>query len=102
MAHPATEAVLALLVQKDVKLPSGKTLVPGAVALKEAVAFLDDAVRKEFAGHEADVDLGDQSVVLFNVVHCRVRLVTLGSSTDFLLTSLRKKYRNGNSTLHFC
>ena len=42
-------------------------LVVGAVALQEVVVVLDDALGEELAGHTADVDIGDQPVVLPDV-----------------------------------
>ena len=33
-----------------------------AVALQEAVVFLDNALGKNFPGHPADVDIGDLAV----------------------------------------
>ena len=46
-------------------------LVVRAVALQQAVAFLDNAVGEDFPGHPADVDIGDPPVVLPDAAHSR-------------------------------
>jgi len=62
--------------------------VVGAVALEQAGVFLEDAGAEEFAGHETDVDLRDQPVVLLDVVHRRSGHVVPASST-FVPTGFR-------------
>ena len=42
-----------------------------AVALQEAVAFLDNAVGEDFPGHPADVDIGDLPVILPDAARSR-------------------------------
>ena len=46
-------------------------LVVRAVALQEAVAFLDNAVGKDFPSHPADVDIGDLPVILPDAARSR-------------------------------
>ena len=67
-AHAAPEAVPSLLVQHDMQRPVGLALVVGAIALKKAGGLLHDPAGQKFSRHEADVDLGNQAIILLDVV----------------------------------
>ena len=70
-AHPTAEAVPALLIEQDVERPVATAFVVRAVALQQAVAFLDNALDEHFPGHSADVDIGDLPVILPDAARSR-------------------------------
>ena len=56
-------------------------LVVRAVALQEAVAFLDNALGEHFPGHPADVDIGDLPVILPDAARSRPCHIVVPSPT---------------------
>ncbi len=67
-ADAAAEAIPTLLVEHDMKGPVRLATVVRAVALEQAVGFMQDVSAEQFPRDHTDVDLGDPPVILPHVV----------------------------------
>ena len=67
-ADSAAEAVPALLVEHHVQRQARLALMVGAVAHQALAGLLGDPSRQEFPGHVTDVHLGDEPVILPDVI----------------------------------
>ena len=63
-ADAAAEAIPTLLVEHDMEGPVRLATVVRAVALEQAVGFMQDVSAEQFPCNHTDVDLGDPPVIL--------------------------------------
>jgi len=67
-AHAAAETIPTLLVEHDMEGPVRLAAVVRAVALEQAVGFMQDVSAEQLPRDRTDVDLGDPPVILPHVV----------------------------------
>lgn len=97
-ADAAAESIPTLLVEHDMEGPVRLAAVVRAVALEQAVGFMQDVSAEQFPCDHTDVDLGDPPVILPHVVltfECHARSAPLNKNQTIRYLPAGRPFRRG-------